>query len=225
MIRDAETINDPPFDIVSLRAHKTQMFQGMKKKKGLSERSEEFICKFISRTARRRLSARDGRRRAAPSARRKLPRGRSAPKGRHEAVSAARVIAITPRSRGTCKTSHASLGRQLLARNTTGRSLLVRAPSPVRSTRRRYSITEDRDSGRRQKPRARACGQGREPVDRKFASRITGAGWYELTAGPARISSKIPRPDQNSGTPIAKLLDSRVVRFLVPERALPNKLN
>jgi len=96
--------------------------------------------------------------REAPSERRKLPRGRSAPKGRHEAVSAARVIAITPRSRGTCKTSHASLGRQLLARNTTGRSYLVRAPSPVRYVpivsrkiaillRRRYKPRESPDKG------------------------------------------------------------------------------
>lgn len=47
-----------------------------------------------------------------------------------------RVIAITPRSRGTCKTSHAPLGRQLLARNTTGRSVGL-APGP----RLRVSLT------------------------------------------------------------------------------------
>lgn len=127
----------------------------LKKSKFIRERVRS------SRTARRQLPARDeleDARRAAPSARRKLPRGRSAPKGRHEAVAAARVIAITPRSRGTCKTSHASLGRQLLARNTTSRSVvrslarsfahsfLVRARVSVRDDDEEYiAAAEERD--------------------------------------------------------------------------------
>lgn len=69
------------------------------------------------------LSLTGGRARAPPSVAEPARGKRRRAEARQTPDVATPDIPITPRSRGTCNTSHASLHRQLLARNTAGRSV------------------------------------------------------------------------------------------------------